>query len=75
LAPSGAIQRGPKSTFVYVVKQDDTIEMRNITTGAMEGDQVEVSKGVEPGDLLVTEGADKLRQGIKVAMRGKGSAK
>jgi membrane fusion protein, multidrug efflux system len=69
LAPGAAIQRGPKNTFVYVVKPDDTIDMRNITTGAVEGDQVEVSRGVEPGDLLVTEGADKLRQGIKVAVR------
>jgi membrane fusion protein, multidrug efflux system len=75
LAPGGAIQRGPKSSFVYVVKQDDTIDMRNITTGATDGDQVEVTKGVDPGDLLVTEGADKLRQGVKVAMRGKGSTK
>jgi membrane fusion protein, multidrug efflux system len=69
LAPGAAIQRGPKNTFVYVVKPDDTIDMRNITTGAVQGDQVEVSKGVEPGDLLVVEGADKLRQGIKVAVR------
>ncbi len=83
LAPGAAIQRGPKSSFVYVVKQDDTIDMRNITTGATDGDQVEVTKGVDPGDLLVTEGADKLRPGIKVAVRngtstecgGKGSAK
>jgi membrane fusion protein, multidrug efflux system len=73
LAPNAAIQRGPNSTFVYVVKPDQTIEMRPITTGASEGDQIEVSKGLNPGDLLVTEGADKLRQGIKVAVRKPGS--
>jgi membrane fusion protein, multidrug efflux system len=73
LAPAAAIQRGPKSTFVYVVKQDNTIDMRDITTGATEGDQVEIVKGVAPGDLMVTEGADKLRQGVKVAVRKPGT--
>jgi membrane fusion protein, multidrug efflux system len=73
LAPAAAIQRGPNSTFVYVVKPDQTIELRNVTTGATEADLVEVAKGVKPGDLLVTEGADKLRQGVKVAMRKPGA--
>jgi multidrug efflux system membrane fusion protein len=69
LAPAAAIQRGPKSTFVYVVRPDSTIDMRNITLGATEGEQVEIAKGVNPGEVLVTEGADKLRQGVKVALR------
>jgi multidrug efflux system membrane fusion protein len=69
LAPGAAIQRGPNSTFVYVVKPDQTIELRNVTTGATDADQVEIAKGVKPGELLVTEGADKLRQGVKVAVR------
>jgi membrane fusion protein, multidrug efflux system len=75
LAPGAAIQHGPKSSFVYIVKQDDTIDMRNVTTGAIDGDQIEVTKGAEPGDLLVTEGADKLRQGVKVALRRKDTGK
>jgi multidrug efflux system membrane fusion protein len=74
LAPAAAIQRGPKSTFVYVVKPDSTIDMRNIALGAIEGEQVEIAKAVNPGDMLVTEGADKLRPGVKVAMRKSGAA-
>jgi membrane fusion protein, multidrug efflux system len=73
LAPNAAIQRGPKSTFVYVVKQDQTIEMCPITTGASDADQMEITKGVSPGEQLVTEGADKLRQGSKVVVRRPGS--
>jgi multidrug efflux system membrane fusion protein len=69
LAPAAAVQRGPKSTFVYVVKPDSTIDMRDIVLGATEGEQVEIAKGVKPGEMLVTEGADKLRQGVKVSLR------
>jgi membrane fusion protein, multidrug efflux system len=75
LGPAAGIQRGPKGTFVYVVKQDNTIEMREVTIGATEGDQVEVTKGLNPGEQVVTEGADKLRQGMKVSLRGSANSK
>jgi membrane fusion protein, multidrug efflux system len=75
LGPGAGIQRGPKGTFVYVVKQDDTIEMREVTIGATEGDQVEFTKGLNPGEQVVTEGADKLRQGMKVSLRGSANGK
>ena len=69
LGPTAGIQRGPKGTFVYVVKPDETIDMRQVTIGATEGDQVEITKGLNAGEQVVTEGADKLRQGMKVTMR------
>lgn len=74
LAPNSAIQRGPNSTFAYIVKQDQTIQMRPIATGSSDADLTEIVKGVNPGEQLVTEGADKLRDGVKVVVRKPGTA-
>ena len=75
IVPSAAVQRGPNSTFVYVVKSDNTVEMRNVVTGHVEGDQTAIDKGVAPGDVLVTDGVDKLQQGSKVIVRKNGPDK
>ncbi len=72
LMPSAAIQRSPQDTFVYVVKGDQTVEMRKIKTSATEGDQIEVDQGVSPGDTVVIQGTDKLQQGMKVSVRQSG---
>lgn len=72
LVPAAAIQRGPDSTFVYTVKQD-TVDMRNVTVGPTEGDLTVIESGVEPGEVVVTDGVDKLQKGSKVAVRGGGA--
>ncbi len=64
--PAAAIQRSPQSTFVYAVKPDHTVESRNVAVGITEGDDVVVQSGVAAGDLLVVDGVDKLRPGMKV---------
>lgn len=64
--PAAAIQRSPQSTFVYAVKPDHTVESRNVVVGITEGDDVVVQSGVSAGDLLVVDGVDKLRPGMKV---------
>jgi multidrug efflux system membrane fusion protein len=64
--PAAAIQRSPQSTFVYAVKPDHTVESRNVAVGITEGDDVVVQSGVSAGDLLVVDGVDKLRPGMKV---------
>jgi len=64
--PVAAIQRSPSSTFVYAVKPDHTVESRNVTVGLTEGDDTVVQKGVAAGDLVVIDGVDKLRPGMKV---------
>ena len=56
----------PAIDFVYVVKEDNTAEVRNITTTLTEGDEAAVDKGLEPGDMVVIDGIDKLQQGTKV---------
>jgi multidrug efflux system membrane fusion protein len=69
LIPAGAIQRGPQATFVFVVKKDNTVEMRNIMVGPIEHDVAAIDQGLSPGEVIVTEGVDKLQQGTKVTER------
>jgi multidrug efflux system membrane fusion protein len=72
IVPAAAIQRSPQSTFVYLVKGDSTVEVRNIVVGASEGDNVSIDSGLSPGEVVVTEGVDRLQQGTKVAARTAG---
>lgn len=70
--PSAAIQRGSKGLFVYVVKQDNTVTVRNVKTGPTEGDVTAIEDGVASGETVVVDGIDRLREGAKVepVMRG-----
>jgi len=74
IIPSAAVQRGPESTFVYVVKADSTVELRTIVTGPSEGEETTVESGVAPGEVVVTDGVDKLQPGTKVAARSRDTA-
>lgn len=69
IIPTAAIQRSPQSTFVYVIKTDNTVEVRNIAAGTVEGDEAQVENGVQPGEKVVIDGIDKLQQGSKVNAR------
>ena len=68
--PVAAIQRGQPGTFVYLVKADDTVTVRVVETGATDGEKVAVTKGLEIGDQVVTDGVDRLREGAKVRRPG-----
>lgn len=61
-----AVQRGSIGTFAYVVKKDKTVTVSKLKLGPTEGDYVAVTEGLEPGELVVTVGGDKLREGSKV---------
>jgi len=74
IVPSAAVQRSPQGTFVYVVKDDSTVEMRNVVVGPSEGDAVVIDKGLAPGEVVVIEGVDKLQRGMKVAARMAGDS-
>lgn len=69
LVPVAAIQRGPQNTFVYVVKQDDTVEARNVVQGPVEGDTAAITQGLNVDEVVVIDGVDKLQQGTKVSVR------
>ena len=66
LVPNAAVVRGGQGTFVYVVKEDRTVELRKVSVGMAEGDSVSVESGLAPGELAVVEGSDRLRDGAKV---------
>jgi multidrug efflux system membrane fusion protein len=68
LVPAAAVQNGPDSTFAYVVKPDQAVEMRPIRLGPVQGEQAVVAAGLEEGDVVVTDGVDKLQQGSKVTV-------
>jgi len=74
LVPTAAIQRSPTATFVYRVKPDRTVEVRNVTVQLSEGDTTAVRSGLAPGDVVVTDGVDRLRPGMKVAATMAGTA-
>jgi multidrug efflux system membrane fusion protein len=66
---TAAVQRGAPGTFVYLVNADSSVTVRPITLGTTNDDQVAVTAGLSPGDLVVVDGADKLRDGTKVSLR------
>ncbi len=72
LLPSAAIQRTSTTQFVYLVKPDSTVTVRNITTGTAEGESVEITSGLVAGDQVVMTGVDKLQEGSKVRVEPSG---
>lgn len=72
VVPVAAIQRGPQGAYVFTVKPDKTAEMRNVSVGVSQGNYTAVTQGVQPGDLVVTDGQDKLQPGTKVEIAGNG---
>ena len=66
--PTGAVQRGPNGTFVYVVKDDNTVAMRPIAVQKQDETQTVVKSGVEPSERVVTTGFVRLTDGSKVSI-------
>ncbi|MGB7575424.1 MAG: MdtA/MuxA family multidrug efflux RND transporter periplasmic adaptor subunit [Thermodesulfobacteriota bacterium] len=69
VVPAPAIQRGPQGTFVYVVKADRTATVRMVAVGEIQGGEVSIKSGLSPGELVVIDGADRLREGTRVDLR------
>ena len=66
IAPVAAIQHGAPGTFVFLIKPDNSIAVQKIQTGVADGDRIQVTSGLKPGDMVVVDGADRLRDGSKV---------
>jgi multidrug efflux system membrane fusion protein len=73
IAPAAAVQRGPDFDFVYLVKDDETVDLRQVEPGPTEGDQMVVKSGLAPGDIVVTDGVDKLQPGAKISAKKRDS--
>ena len=63
LAPSAAIQFGTNGSFVYAMDGDNKVKIRSVKVGATDGDVTVIEEGLEPGDRVVLEGTDRLRDG------------
>jgi membrane fusion protein, multidrug efflux system len=74
LVPSAAVQRNSSNTYVYVVKPDSTVTVRQVKTGTSDDNNTEITSGVEEGDVVVLTGVDKLQEGSKVAVNLEGAA-
>lgn len=70
VVPEGAIQHGPEGAFVYLVGEDEKVEMRAVSTEPGDGEFVVVSRGLQVGERVVEDGQSQLRVGAKVASRG-----
>jgi multidrug efflux system membrane fusion protein len=69
VVPNEAVQAGQNGSFVYVVKQDRTVESRPVTTSARVDQDLVVDSGLRPGEVVVTEGQLRLAPGSRVAVR------
>jgi multidrug efflux system membrane fusion protein len=66
--PTSAILRGSPGAYVYVINADGTVAVRQITTSAVDGNVTAVTSGLSPGERVVVDGTDRLRDGLKVAV-------
>lgn len=69
VVPAAAILRGPQGTFVYAVKPDKTVEARPVTLSLTQGNLTTIATGLAPGDIVVTDGQDKLQTGSRIEPR------
>jgi len=67
--PSAAIQRGPQGTYVFVAKSDNTVDIRPVTVAFVQENMANIASGVAAGDVVVTDGQDKLQEGSKIEIR------
>jgi multidrug efflux system membrane fusion protein len=68
VVPTAAIQRGPNGTFVYVVKDDDTVTVRRVTITQQDDVQAVVGRGLTAGERVVTTGFARLTEGTEVVV-------
>jgi len=73
LIPQSGVQRGAPGTYVYVVDSAaQTVSVRKVTLGAGDATNVVITQGLKPGETVVVDGADKLKDGAKVLLRQAG---
>ena len=68
IVPTVAIQRGPTGTFVYQVDANSTVSVKPVKIGITEGNDVAIAEGLNAGDQVVVDGAEKLTEGMQVTI-------
>jgi membrane fusion protein, multidrug efflux system len=69
LIPQAGVQRGAPGTYVYVIGADETVSVRKVTLGPGDATNIAITQGLKPGETVVVDGADKLKDGAKVVLR------
>jgi multidrug efflux system membrane fusion protein len=72
MVPVTAVRHGNSGDFVYVLKEDKTVTVRPVKRGASTADKVQITEGLKLGEQVITEGADRLKEGAKVTLPGQG---
>lgn len=68
IVPTSAVLTGSIGQFVYVVKPDNTVTVRKVTIGPVDGERTSIVSGVSVGERVVTDGSDRLREGAKISI-------
>jgi len=69
VVPTAAVQSGQQGTFVYVIKEDKTVELRPVTIARTHGDDSIIGSGVKVGETIVTDGQLRLVPGSRVSIK------
>ena len=70
VVPVTALRHGPSGDFVYVLNDDRTVTQVTVVQGIATADTVQITKGLEVGERVITEGGDRLKDGAKVSLPG-----
>ncbi|HEY3323435.1 MAG TPA: efflux RND transporter periplasmic adaptor subunit [Planctomycetota bacterium] len=66
--PATTVQQGPNGPYVFIVKEDETVDMRPIAIALIQDGQAVLASGLAPGEMVVVSGQDRLRVGTKVTL-------
>lgn len=70
LAPQAAVQLGAPGSYVYLVRPDNTVAVRSVKVGPADTQRIAILDGLAPGDQVVVDGADRLREGASIKIAG-----
>ncbi|MCA8337638.1 MdtA/MuxA family multidrug efflux RND transporter periplasmic adaptor subunit [Burkholderia multivorans] len=68
IVPTSAVLTGSIGQFVYIVKPDNTVAVRKVKVGPVDGERTSIVDGVAVGERVVTDGSDRLREGAKISI-------
>lgn len=69
IVPTAAVLTGSLGQYVYIVKPDNTVTVRKVRTGPVDGERTSIAEGIAVGERVVTDGSDRLREGAKVTIQ------
>jgi multidrug efflux system membrane fusion protein len=68
IVPTSSVLNGSMGAFVYVVKPDNTVTVRKVKVGPVDGERTSIASGLEVGERVVIDGSDRLKEGAKITI-------